>query len=572
MRADSLKVSQSARTTEVICRRAGVAVMSLILVLVAAVSSSVPAKAEDDSTQNSARKIGDQRAIRLSYAEGGVRVSLDGQILAEPAVSNMPIFEGTEIATTDSGRAELQFEDGSSIRLSPNSILVLSVLQQQGTNTRTEIVMQSGLAYFELQPSSADHSFRVSYGSASFSASSFAVVRVLRDQAPGNISVFSGNVHIEQGSSQLDLHGGESVNIDTHDFSLSTVAESIEPDSWDSWNADRDQAENSDASHRTAAASSLSNSVLGVNELDANGSWFNLPGQGMIWSPYEAQNQGMAWDPYGFGSWVPYPGYGYIWASGYSWGFSPYQCGLWNFYEDFGWGWAPGLGCSPWYQFQGGYYGGGGYYNIGLKPRGYVPPKRPLPVQTRIHPGPIQGGKTGGTIVARVPIVPVDRRPPGSGIPISKVPQPIVIAGHVVEPLRPVAPRQNYPRSNESFLKTSPTPVWNPYRNGVRGPRREAMSPAQVSPVRVTDQDRVRDPVRLLVRSTVAAGVGQPRSMLPLPSAVAAVVAMLAAVERAAVVAIRVAAVVAVPTSNQRKSETPGGESPPGSLLGSMVG
>ncbi len=441
------------------------------------------AKSADDDVPTSTAKTGaattpqDQRSIRLSFAEGSVRVALDGQIVAEPAVSNMPLFEGTEIATGSDGRAELQFEDGSLARLSPNTVVVLSVLQQQGSDTRSEVVMQSGLTYFELQPSTAEHSLKVNYGTAAFSASSFSVVRVLRDQPPGNVAVFSGNVRLEQGASQeLDLHGGESVNVDTNDFSLSTVAESIEPDSWDSWNADRDASLSGETSQRTTASNSLGNyPAAGLADLDANGNWYNVPGQGYLWSPYDAQGQGAGWDPYGYGQWVYYPGRGYVWVSGYAWGYSPFQCGLWNYYDSFGWGWAPGAGCTPWYEFGEGYYGGGGgYYNIGLHPRGYLPPKRPLPgpIHPRggPHPGQGKGGLASHTLIAGAPIVPVDRRQPVTANPVRST-EPVMIAGHLVQPLRPVAPRQTYQRagsfsSGSSFVRTDPAATFNPYVNG----------------------------------------------------------------------------------------------------------
>jgi hypothetical protein len=38
------------------------------------------------------------RAARLSYVEGSVQLSQGNQILADPALVNTPLFEGTEIA------------------------------------------------------------------------------------------------------------------------------------------------------------------------------------------------------------------------------------------------------------------------------------------------------------------------------------------------------------------------------------------------------------------------------------------------------------------------------------------
>jgi hypothetical protein len=390
----------------------------------------------DDDSSGGLGKHADARAVRLSSSEGEVRVVQDGQVIADPAYSNLPLFEGSQIVTGNDGRAEIQLEDGSVARLSPNSTLTFSVLEKEGTGSKTAIVLNSGLAYFELQPSTAEHILTVNYGSASFSASSFSVLRLTLDTAPGELAVFSGNVHLERGDAmQLDIHGGESVALDAGDQSRYDLAETIQPDSWDSWNADRDQVLNAASAERTTATGNLPQGA-GMSDLDANGNWYDVPGQGYVWSPFDAQSQGSGWDPYGYGRWVNYPGYGYIWNSGYDWGYAPFQCGLWNFYDNFGWGWMPGEGCNPWWGL------GGWGYNIGRGPHGYLPPRRPVPGP--IHPKPV-----GGRAVMAANIVPVDRRPSKTVNMASYVrpAQPVTIGGHTVTPLRPVAPRQGYERS-----------------------------------------------------------------------------------------------------------------------------
>ena len=387
-----------------------IGVVALGSLLVAPVAGVAAGRADDFDTPDGAAKKDGARAVRLSSVEGAVQVVQDGQTIADPATANLPLFEGTQIITGNDGRAEIELEDGSVARLSPNSTLTLTVLEQAGAGTKTEIVLNSGLGYFELQPSTAEHSLRVSYGPATFTASSFSVVRVTLDEAPGELSVFSGDVHLERGEAlQLDVHAGETLDLNAQDLTKYDVAEMIPENSWDSWNADRDQLLTSESAGQTAATSGSSglNQEPGMADLDANGNWYNVPGQGYVWSPYDAQNEGASWDPYGYGSWVNYPGYGYIFTSGYGWGYAPYQCGLWNYYDNFGWGWAPGLGgCNAWY----GGYGGWGY-NIGNAPRGYKPPRRPFPGP--VHPRPVHGA-SGGTRLAALPAIPVDRRPAGS--------------------------------------------------------------------------------------------------------------------------------------------------------------
>lgn len=389
------------------------------------------------------------RAVRLSSVDGKVRVVQNGQVVADPAYANMPLFEGSQISTGEDGNAEVQFEDGGVARLSPNSSISLSVLQKQASNTRTEISVNGGLCYFELQPSNSTDSVVVHFGPASFTPSSFSVVRITLDQPPGNLAVFSGNVHVDQGDAlQVEVHGGETLTLNASDPSNYKLDETVASDSWDTWNADRDQALNAQGNEKTAASSKYSNSAAGFSDLDANGNWYNVPGQGYVWSPYDAQATGSAWDPYGYGNWINYPGYGYLFVSGYDWGYAPFACGAWNFYDGFGWGWYPGSMCMPWWSNYGyGPYGGWGY-NVGRPPRGYQPPRRPG--HGPGSPRPVGGGMHP---VVASSVIHVDHRPAGDAeLSLNAQPvHPVTIAGHTVEPLRPLVPRQAYDRTAAGF-------------------------------------------------------------------------------------------------------------------------
>jgi hypothetical protein len=408
-------------------------VLGLAVVVLGAVSI-VPSLTAQDS--NPAPSSG-ARAERLSSVDGHVQVSQGGQILADPAVVNTPLFEGTQVVTMDDGRAEIQFEEGSVARVTPNSSLTLSVLRPDDGSGGTQITMNGGLGYFELQAGSGSGHFQVLFGDATVTASGFTVLRVDLDNSPGELAVLSGNAHLEQGSGvSLDLHGGESVALNATDPSQYTLAETIEPDSWDQWNSDRDQALNAEEASRTQATQSFSNNANPAwSDLDANGNWYDVPGQGYVWSPYDASNPG--WDPYGNGYWMYNPAFGYEWISGDSWGYLPFSCGMWNFYGGFGWGWAPGMGaCNPWW--------GGPVFivNIGFGPPGYLPPRLPRrpPVRSPQRPGNRKGP---------YPLIVVNKRPPSGGAGMLARDRNVsaTINGHVVMPLRPLSPRVAYDHS-----------------------------------------------------------------------------------------------------------------------------
>ncbi len=387
------------------------------------------------------------RAVRLSSVDGQVQLLLSKQVLADQAVANMPLFEGTEVVTADDGRAEIQFEDGSVARLSPNSSLALTVLRGQGGAGDAEIALESGLGYFELQGSGQAGPIRVRFGDSVVTASGFTVLRINLDNPSGELAVFSGNAHVERGNVlTLELHGGESVEMNAAEPGRYQLSESIEPDSWDAWNSDRDQDLAAEAAARTGASNGFEESGNPAwNDLDANGNWYNVPDQGNIWSPYEAANPD--WDPYGNGYWMSTPLFGNNWVSGYGWGYLPFQCGLWNYYNNFGWGWAPGTGgCSPWWKR--GHYGGP---NIGIAFGGYHPPAFP-----RRHPF---GGRNGMSGEGAPGLIAVNRHlsSGATALPARDRTTPVVIAGHTLQAIRPLSPRPQYDRSGSAFITHTPS-------------------------------------------------------------------------------------------------------------------
>ena len=371
------------------------------------------------------------RAVRLSYVQGQVRISNGAEAITSQAAANMPVFEGYRIETGQDGQTEIQFEDGSVARLAPDSAVTLKVLRGQGSSGQAELVLGSGLGYFELQGGDQAGQIEVGFGDAEVTAAGFTVMRIDEDTAPGNLAVFSGNAQLVQGDAvTLDLHGNESVSLNAANPSQYSLAETIETNSWDQWNSDRDQALQAESTTQNNATDSFVNSDNPAwNDLNSSGNWYDVPGSGFVWSPFMAANAG--WDPYGCGQWMFTPQFGYTWVSCYAWGFMPYSCGMWNFYGSFGWGWSPGIGgCNPWWGA-----GFGGYRgpNIGIAPSGYRPVVRPPLV---LH-----------SPRSRLPRPILVNREPKHGYgnhPLRSTNGPVLIAGHMVAPLKPMPARTSF--------------------------------------------------------------------------------------------------------------------------------
>src|SRR5450755_1951704 len=76
------------------------------------------------------------RIVRLSDVQGSVEIDKNTGMGFESAFVNLPITQGTQLRTRDNGRAEVEFEDGSSLRLTPNTAVEFNTLGLSDSGTR----------------------------------------------------------------------------------------------------------------------------------------------------------------------------------------------------------------------------------------------------------------------------------------------------------------------------------------------------------------------------------------------------------------------------------------------------
>ena len=345
---------------------------------------------------------------RLSDVEGTVRVSAQpfpvgaaeprtttpGQTPppppdtpAAPAALNMPVLAGTSVDTGEDGRAELQFDDGSVARLTPNSTVVLDVLHTGGEQLR----VVRGLSYFEL-PSQALGAVTILVGPDEVRPLPGTLLRVDLDAAPYRVAVLRGSAHVNNAVSDLgfEVPAGQTATLDPHSPTAYDLKADLPSESWDNWNSDRDAMLADMAGEQTnARIGNGSPDAQAWNDLDYYGSWYSVPGQGMAWAPDGVDAN---FDPYGGGSWSYYPGVGPTWISAYPWGWLPYHCGAWNYYGGFGWGWQPGgvcggFGAVGWYPYTG-VYGAPRTYHFNRPPIFPVPRKHltGVPIVPKVAP------------------------------------------------------------------------------------------------------------------------------------------------------------------------------------------
>jgi hypothetical protein len=114
----------------------------------------------------------------------------------------------------------------------------------------------------------------------------------------------------------------------------------MEPDPYDEWDKQLDKYH-----QQYSVSNSFSPYGYGASDLSYYGSFYNIPGYGMMWQPYLV---GAGWDPFMNGTWMWYPGAGYAWISAYPWGWTPYRYGSWTYLNAYGWFWQPGSTWAGW--------------------------------------------------------------------------------------------------------------------------------------------------------------------------------------------------------------------------------
>jgi len=286
------------------------------------------------------------RIVRLSYVDGDVDLDKGDGHGFNAAYMNMPISHGWRLWARD-GQAEAEFEDGSSIRLTPDTLIVFSELSLGSDGGRkTAVELQQGTAYFDIRHRDQD-SFHIVAGRDQVELSKAAHFRISTDKSQVELAVLAGEVQVSNGSAtEVAVRKGETIRLDDDDASRYYLSKSIEAENYDNW--DKERVKNHDEVVSSSALSGTNNSlVYGLSDLSSYGDSFYVPGYGYMWRPASAS---LGWDPFADGYWLSYPGSGYVFVSSYPWGWAPYRYGSWHFVNGRGWCWAPGHHWNSWHS------------------------------------------------------------------------------------------------------------------------------------------------------------------------------------------------------------------------------
>jgi hypothetical protein len=307
------------------------------------------------------------RILRLSFVEGRVTIQRpDVQGWAEAPV-NTPLQQGFKLSTGENSFAEIQFENGGTLRLGEQSLIELTELGlgSDGSKTSRASLLQ-GYATFHPLSSRGQESLQVETPLGGLSAEGGAEFRVDLDQGMERVEVFDGSVEEESSLGSITLQKEDVLVLQPGAPEPTTVSQGITLDDWDQWVADREaHLEMADAAPSPGGyVDPLDGTPYGWGDLAQNGSWIDVDGEGSGWSPRAIPG----WSPYSSGQWCWYPGMGFTWIGSEPWGWLPYHYGAWEFVPGRGWVWFPGS-LKTWSPAQVRWYQGPDW--IGWRPRSH---------------------------------------------------------------------------------------------------------------------------------------------------------------------------------------------------------
>jgi hypothetical protein len=235
----------------------------------------------------------DPEIVRLSYVQGDVRFSRGGANAPdlskgwEVAIMNLPVLENYTVAT-GTGRAEIEFEYGSTVYLAENSVLIFHLLTTTNGVPNTELELATGTATLRVLPIPGE-SFGIRTPTANLQFPTPTYIRV--DSYLDAIGLTSlgksGTKLSATGEGTGQMKNGQTI-IFQNGVPVQTggADQSGTPADWDSWVAARVTQRKADTA-AALKASGLPSFVPGLTDLYNGGTFFACAPFGTCWEPKE---------------------------------------------------------------------------------------------------------------------------------------------------------------------------------------------------------------------------------------------------------------------------------------------
>jgi len=267
------------------------------------------------------------RVARLNWMDGNVSFQPASVDTWTAATLNYPLTTGDHIYTDSGARAEMHV-GANALRLNGQTNFGFLNLDDQTVQVRfTEGSMEVRLRRLE----DADL-YEVDTPQGAISLLRTGDYRIDSDPARNAtmITVITGEVEVTANGNSFAVHPRQTAYFAAD--AAPDVRPANPPDDFDQFAAAQNARE-----ERSPPPVHVPPTMIGYQDLDANGVWRNEPGYGWVWIPRVP----VGWAPYHNGHWAWVEPWGWTWIDDAPWGFAPFHYGRWAFVAGT-WVWIPG--------------------------------------------------------------------------------------------------------------------------------------------------------------------------------------------------------------------------------------
>jgi hypothetical protein len=283
----------------------------------------------------------------------------EGRLAPELAVLNLPLGPGDVIQTSDVRRSEIQFDNGTIVRLDLNSKVTIETILAPSLSTAkklSNLLLGQGQVYVMYKKYNSQEIFQIITPRAAVKMdhNSVALIQLTKD-GDTDVQAERGKVQALYGSDKLGLHRQR---INPKERYVVSGDDQVRPaeytllSDFKAWNesVNANFIELHEGSYLPKPIQNLPEAVFyfAQNFGDSSGEWLWHDLYGYVWRPYlnDQRYPGGTWQPYIWGNWAEYDGR-LFWVPGEPWGWVPYHLGIWMWDKNRGWLWLPGSMFAP---------------------------------------------------------------------------------------------------------------------------------------------------------------------------------------------------------------------------------
>ena len=154
------------------------------------------------------------RIVRLSDVEGNVQIDRNTGQGYEKAFLNLPITQGVKLRANGEGRAEIEFENGSTLRIIPGAVIEFPELSMRDSGTKvTTVKLQEGTAYLNFNGAKSDE-FTLNFGREKMVLTRSVHLRVAMGDTDATLAVFKGDVEVTGPSGSVQMGKKQTATFD----------------------------------------------------------------------------------------------------------------------------------------------------------------------------------------------------------------------------------------------------------------------------------------------------------------------------------------------------------------------